>query len=253
MNTLNDLTSNERNHESANGSITEGVSKFDLARRALTELRQDKERPFCPTPDIGVVWVLSAPGTVKEISQDGSYAGVSSDLTNVEYGLDLVRQITALRLQKPVEEVTKEDIGSRGPLFYYNGEDGDTESTRYPQNQHLAELAATPEFPIPESRIFIDHIKVAHTPAQVESIAHYLEEHPEIKKVAVVSIGAHSARVGRYLEHYKSILPESVDFINAPAAQTHNPVGTTLREIHKIQQYQAMNHLSENSYFHRPT
>ena len=123
-------------------------------------------------------------------------------------------------------------------------------NTKYPQNKHLAELAATPEFPIPESSVYIDHIEIAHTPAQVESIARYLKEHPDVTKVAVVSIGAHSARVGRYLEHYKGILPKTVQFLNAPATQTHNPVGTTLREVRKIPHYLEMGHLSEKSYFH---
>ncbi len=55
------------------------------------------------------------------------------------------------------------------------------------------------------------------------------DEHDiESGKVAIVSIGAHLARVGRYLEHKKDILPNGVEFINAAATQTHNPVGTTL-------------------------
>jgi hypothetical protein len=215
----------------------------------IEELRESREKPFVPTADINVVWVLSEPGTVKKNSNDGVYAGASSDRININHGVELVQQITALRINKSVDEITKEDIHDHGPIFFYNGEGSSTANANYSQVNDLTELVATPEFPIPASKVAIDCLEIAHTPAQIESVAHYLKEHDISGKIAVVSIGAHLARVGRYLEHHKEELPEGVEFVNAASTQTHNPVGTTVREIHKVQQYLEKGDLAEESIF----
>lgn len=220
-----------------------------LGHSVVSELREYREKPFIPTADIDIVWILSEPGTVKEISNDGVYAGASSDLANISHGVDLIRQITAKRIGKEVKDITKSDIDNYGPTLYYNGEDSMTQGQNYEQNKHLAELIKNPEFPIPESKIIIDHIDIANTPAQIKGIARYLEENNLSGKIATVSIGAHFARLGRYIEHYKNLLPEGTEFINAATTQTYHPVGTTLREIRKIEKYSKQGDLSENSFF----
>lgn len=222
-----------------------------LSRAVLAELREHKAEGFEPTADIDIVWVLSAPGTVKKIATDGTYAGASSDITNVNHGVDLVRQITALRIGKEVDDVTKEDIGEHGPMLFYNGEDDETKGTRYPQNKDFEELVATPEFPVPASNIVIDHIDVANSIAQVEGFAEYLKKHNLSGKIATVSIGAHFARMGRYIEKYKDLFPDGVEFLNAAATQTHNPVGTTVREVRKVGIYGEKGDLAETSYFNK--
>lgn len=224
--------------------------KHRYLHEVVNELRRDKESPFVPTADIGMVWVLSAPGTALEISTDGAYAGSSSDLANINHGIDIVKQITALRVDKEAQDVTKDDIAAYGPILYYNGEDESTADQHYKQNEHLALLASDPEFPIPTSNLVIDHIDRANTPAQVEGIARYLADCDYHGKIATVSIGAHSARVGRYLDHYKSILPEDVQFLNAAAIQTNNPIGTGLREVKKVGEYTEKGFMSPESVFH---
>ncbi len=223
-----------------------------MGRKALEELREEVEHPLVPTADIDMIWIFSAPGTIKQPGRGGVYEGGFSNSMCIDHAVDMARQITALRLNKDIDDVTKEDIGEHGPKLYYNGEDETTASTNYPsQNKDLAELISEPDFPIPESNFIIDHIDLANTPGQFEGFIKYLKENPNAtKKVATVEIGAHSVRVSRYLEHYKDQFPADIDFVNSPARQTHNPVGTTLREIRKVAQYVQKGDMSEKSYFH---
>lgn len=224
--------------------------KKELVHQVVNELRDLKEAPlFEPTADIDMVWVLSAPGTLKQLSQDGIYAGVSSDKKVIEYGIEIVRKVTALRLGKDVSYVTKDEVDAIGPLLYYNGEDSATEEHQYPQNQHLIEAAREPDFPIPQSKLVIGHIEAANTPAQVRDVSEYLQRALPTGKVAVVSMIQHSVRVSRYLKHYQHLLPEGVELVNAPVAETGKKVGKTLREVRKIVEYAAKGDLSREPYF----
>jgi hypothetical protein len=204
----------------------------ELVHNVINELRTLKEAdPFVPTADIDIVWVLSAPGTIKDPSNDGIYKGVSVDKKNIEYGIELVREITAMRLGKELEGVSKEDIEAVGPILYYNGEDSDTEKTNYPQNLHLQEAAQDPDFPLPQANLVIGHIEIANTPAQIRDFADYLSKAQPDAKVAVVSLIQHSVRVSRYLQYYQQSIPSGAILLNAPTAETEKTVGKTLREV----------------------
>lgn len=223
--------------------------RMKLTHQVVDELRDLKERPpFQPTADIDAVWVLSAPGTYKEVSQDGIYKGVSADKKNIDYGIRLVYEITALRLGKNVDEVTKEDVESEGPVLYYNGEDAATAQTNYPQNLHLQEMVADPEFPLPASNLKIGHIEIANTPAQVSDFAEFSRDFLPGSKVAVVSLIQHAPRVSRYLQHQKDSLPEGVIFLNAPTPETDKTVGKVLREVRKIADYAEKGDLSREPF-----
>jgi hypothetical protein len=228
--------------------VAKQLPERKLAWAALRELQYTKEHPFVPTADMGMVWVLSAPGTYETPADDGVYAGESSDRKCIDYGVKVVKQITALRVGKPVEEVTKEDIEAHGPIFYYNGESSTTKNTRYAQNAHLEEAMKKPDFPIPASKMIIDDIDVANTPAQMRGIIAWLNKTGYKGKIPTVSIGGHNSRVGRYIEHDKDNIPKGVTFIAAPATQTHNPVSTTKREVDKVVQYHP-EYLASKSYF----
>lgn len=219
--------------------------RSELVHKVVDELRELKEAPpFEPTADIDMVWVISQPGTAKSPSEDGIYKGVSSDRKVIDYGVELVRQITALRLGKNVAEVTREDVESSGPVLFYNGEDKDTENWAYTQNEDFEEITQDPGFPIPRSKIVIGHIPQLGTPTQVEGFANYLQHIQLPEKVAVVSMIHHSRRVSRYLNHYWHLFPEGVTLLNAPVAETHKLVGTTLREVRKIADYAQKGDLS---------
>src|SRR3989344_4586756 len=202
--------------------------RSEFVHKVVDELRILKgQPPFEPAADIDMVWVLSAPGTVKEVSDDGIYNGISADLKMVRHGIEFVKQITADRLGKATSDVTKADIRNFGPVLFYNGEDKDTENYNYLQNEHLEEMVGEPDFPIPRSKIIIDHIDTIGTPAQVEGIADYLQKTGFAGKIAVVSMVHHSVRVSRYLEKYKDLFPRDVELVNAAIGETENPLGKT--------------------------
>ncbi|OGL37510.1 hypothetical protein A3B63_00275 [Candidatus Saccharibacteria bacterium RIFCSPLOWO2_01_FULL_49_22] len=218
-----------------------------LVHQVVDELRElKKSPPFEPTADIDMVWVISQPGTAKRASEDGIYKGISNDRKVIDYGIELIKEITALRLGKAPEEVTKEDIEASGPTLFYNGEDRNTRNSAYPQIEDLEELIDEPDFPVPRSKIVIDHIPELGTHTQVKGFFEYLQQRQLPEKVAVVSMIHHSRRVARYLEHYKDQLPEGVSLVNAPVAETHETVGITLREVRKIADYAEKGDLSRD-------
>lgn len=222
--------------------------RSELVHTVVDELRELKQRPpFEPTADIDMVWVISQPGTAKSPSEDGIYKGISSDRKVIDYGVQLVIQITALRLGKNIAEITQDDIESNGPTLFYNGEDKDTENSAYMQNEDFEKLVLEPGFPIPRSKIVIDHIPRLGTHTQVQEFASFLHKSNPPEKVAVVSMIHHSRRVGRYLSHYWHLFPEGVTLVNAPVAETHKPVGTTFREVGKIVKYAEKGDLAKDS------
>ena len=190
-----------------------------LRHQVIEELRQLEA--FEPSADMDIVWVLSNPGTVYKPSQDGVYKGDMADLRAVERGIEVA-----------------------GPILYYNGEDESTTNVNYPQNQDLMKMVSQPDSPIPKSKVVIGHIDRIGTPAQVEDFARYLEESSISGKIPVVTSAEHSARVSRYLNHYKELLPPDVTFVNAFFPETFNSVGKTKREISKIIEYAEKGDLS---------
>jgi hypothetical protein len=228
--------------------------RLQFAHEIIDELRVLKARPpYQPTPDIGLVWVVSQPGTVSKLSYDGIYIklanlGISNDLKVVEAGIGLVKKITALRLGNINPSlVSRANIDEHGPIFFYNGEDSTTPGFGYPQNEDLAEMASATDFIIPASKMVIGHIDRISTPPQVIGIANFLRTLPGITKVAVVSMAPHCVRVARYLQHYRHLFPEGVILENAPVAETVIGIGSTLREVRKVIKYYYQGYLSKES------
>lgn len=230
-------------------------SKNELVHSVVNELRETADKgEFVPTADIDMVWVLSAPGTAKEASNDGAYSGVSFDRMNIDKGVEAVMKVTALRLNKPLEEVTRDDVEASGPTLFYNGEDAETENVNYLQNEAFQELISEPDFPIPESKIVIDRIPTISTVPQVKGLAEYLKNSETLpRKVAAVSLFPHGPRVGRYIEHYRNMFPEGVEFTNVPVnvkeVMGEKAIGTVLREVRKVPQYFDKGDLAAKSAF----
>lgn len=224
------------------------MEQRDLVRSIISELRQKKEqKAFQPTPDIDMVWVVSLPGTVSTPSDDGIYQGRMADKEIVDAGVDLVTQITAMRLHKPVKDVSKDDIAQSGPTFFYNGED--RTHGKYAQNEDLQRLVDTPEFPIPPGKVTIRNIEEMNTVGQVKNIAEFLHQNPQFKKIAVVARVHHQRRVARYLEQLRGLLPQDVELLDASVPETQKHVGSTLREVRKIVRYAKKGDLTEEPYF----
>lgn len=226
------------------------MEQRELVKTVIQELRQKKEQvPLQPTSNIDMVWVVSLPGTVLTPSQDGIYKGELADREVVFAGADLVRQITALRLNKKAEEITKEDVAENGPLLYYNGEN--LKTGKYAQNEDLAKLVATPEFPIPESKVKIMDIAENNTPGQVKQLAEFLHDdnNAAIRKIAVVGSSPHQRRTARYITHHRNLFPDNITFLDASVPPTTHQVGKTLREVRKIPLYFEKGHLVKEPEF----
>lgn len=229
--------------------------KNKLVREVIRELRDTADRgEFLPTTDIDMVWVLSAPGTAFEESKDGAYSGASFDRMNIDRGVQIVIEVTALRLNKDVERVTREDVQNSGPVLFYNGEDANTNRVMYLQNEAFRELVNDPEFPIPPTNIIIDSIPTISTAPQVKGMAEYLNKMENLpRKIATVSLFPHGPRVGRYIKHYQDSFPDGVEFVNAPVSvkevMGEKAIGTVMREVRKVPLYFDKGDLASDSAF----
>ena len=222
-----------------------------LAHEAIDEMWAMRENhSFQPTADIDMVWVVSAPGTVKEAPNDWPYEDVLFDLDLVEEGIRVVKSVTGLRLGKDPKDVTKSDIEDYGPTLFYNGEDEETRDYKYPQNAHLREMMANPNFPLPLSKVIIGRIPEIGTPAQVKELARQLRQNSQrAQKIAVVAGLPHLARVGRYLSHHQELFPKEVEFVEDAVTQAHNELAIAGREARKVVKYYQMGHLARESRF----
>lgn len=222
-----------------------------LAHQVLEELWYTREHlPFKPSADIDMVWVFSAPGTVNDEPNAGPYKDRLFNLDLINEGVRIVQEVTALRLHKSVNEITKLEIESDGPVLFYNGERA-SKGHNYPQNEHFEALVADPNFPLPVSKVLIDDIEEVNTPGQIKQLAERLENKSEqFSNIAVVSAVQHSLRVGRYLEKYKDLFSDKVYFYNAASAQTHNESAIAGLEARKVLGYYRAGHLAAHSMFY---
>ena len=218
----------------------------DVVGEALTELRaiQNGEGQFEPTSDIDVVWVISQPGTYLKPADYGIYKGLWLDRQTIDYGIDIVKKITSLRLAEQgnaPQTVTKEMILEHGPILFYNGEESTTKDHKLTQNSDLRKVVDLPGFPLPKENVVIEDIDVNNTSGQIPGFMEFLKAHPKVHKVAVVSLVAHSRRVGRYLEEFRikhpDLFPKSLEFLNAWVSPSERGVGITLKEMRKLEKY----------------
>ncbi|HLC99825.1 MAG TPA: hypothetical protein VJC11_02585 [Patescibacteria group bacterium] len=89
-----------------------------------------------PTETGGVV-VLSAP---QELRDNEVVEKTDENVARIEYSIDLVKQITAKKAGKPLEEVTSQDIIAFGPPLILNGE-----TEQLPMMQEVARESGFPE------------------------------------------------------------------------------------------------------------
>lgn len=186
--------------------MTESKSETDRdwAKQVLKEYREYTNPQV--TPDIDIVWAISGRGAYSEEATDyllKSPEFASSDLfrrddrEQTDFAAQLVREITAARLNKKSEDVTQEDIETHGPLLFYNG-------TNY-QNQKLAEAVDSGKFPIPKNKVRIEKLsetddpKDANTRTQFERFPQELLEDliNNGHKIALVQARWHLPRVAR--------------------------------------------------------
>lgn len=224
-----------------------------LAHEVIEELWATRETlPLQPTADIDLVWVVSTPGTVKELPDIPPYDAALTNLALIKEGIGIVSAVTGLRLDKPANDINGADIDAAGPILLYNGESA-AAGDKYAQNEHLRELAAQPGFLIPPSKLVVADIEEINTPGQIKQLAGFVEgSQGKIRKIAVVSGYQHSVRVGRYLEHHRELFPEGVEFVNAAVGLSDNESAIAAVEARKVLRYYRAGHLARNSYFDVP-
>lgn len=86
----------------------------------MQNAREGKESSLTPQKDWDLVWVLSGPEITLSPDEQETEGG-NQTRERFATGLALLREVTALRLGKALEEVTGEDVQKYGPRLYYNG------------------------------------------------------------------------------------------------------------------------------------
>ena len=178
------------------------------SRRELVREFRDFENPQ-PTTDIDIVWVFSGHSTYDEQLQPSPHAYAITDYTEffrkedrqrIERGIELVKEVTALRLSKEKSAVTEEDIQKSGPIFFFNGTGR--------QNHVLKEAIADGKITLPYDKIVISEIspKLDPTPQEANTKTQF-EQFPndllqqiakDKHKIAAVSHLYHLMRIRRH-------------------------------------------------------
>lgn len=151
-----------------------------------------------PTPekDWDSVYVFSGPELTFEEPphENGPY---NQTKFRLETGFDLAKQMTALRLGKPYDEVTVQDIRSSGPAVYFDGYSGHNEYMK----AVIAKRRLETEFGFPDDKFIVPErvgfTGTAHTGEQIEHFPDAILESG--KKFAVVSDLYHIPRLKAYL------------------------------------------------------
>lgn len=188
-------------------SQEEKIEDRKWAKQVLEEYR-DYQNPSV-TADIDVVWAISGRGSYDakptpyllnspEFAKSDLFR--EDDRQQTDFAAQLVREITALRLNKDVGEITKDDIEESGPILFYNG-------TNF-QNQQLRNAVVSGNFPIPKNKVRIEKLsetddpKDANTRTQFERFPKELLENLIVnnQRVALVQARWHLPRIARTID-----------------------------------------------------
>lgn len=162
--------------------------------------------------DIDIVWAISGRGsyteqTTKYLLSSPEFSGSkiykSDDRKQTDFAIELIKEITALKLGKDVDSTTKEDILRSGPTLVYNGFNS--------QNEALLQAVNDISFPLPSQKVRIEKLadiddpKIANTRTQFERFPQdILEELIKTdKRIAMVSSRWHIPRIARVIDSEK--------------------------------------------------
>lgn len=211
----------------------------ELKTMAETESPQAQE-------DWDIVWIISGP----EINFTGRVNPGEKAIPNYnqtrrrfEAGLRIAREVTALRLRKKPEEVTKEDILNHGPNIYYNAKEISNEYAReIAKPDNLLET----EYDFPGKKIIVtDNQSIMNTDHQFEDFP--AEMMKPNAKVVIVSNLHHLPRIKRYVQKYPDKLPpEQIVLYPVPVEKNKIPATAYMGEIKKIYPYQKKGFCRQN-------
>lgn len=217
-------------------------------REVLEELKEFAyEKAPEPKEDWDLVWVLSGPaidiaedfkekgkkvlfGYDDEISKNDIAKGVNESKRRFETGISIAKRVTALRLNKKVEDVTKEDISMSGPEIFWNATDWANDNMR----QRIEEGFLN-DYNFPSEKVVVSpNLGIEHTGHQFERFDEGLVDNA--RKVVIVSDTYHLPRVEEYIDKKDSKVPKD-KVVLFPAEPRQVPVGKALSEIKKIPKY----------------
>ena len=199
----------------------------DLAVECIEEIERLHNVPDIienPPEDIDVIWVIGAPGLLLE---HGSKPGWSANfpwMDNLEWenfgsAFALATAVTAKRLRKDADQVTREDALRSGPWIIYN------DPAYEPVNTILQESNGIP-IPLEKTLIYGEFTDkdgnvqpIKNTADQVDSIR--MPEGVNPRKIAICVLSAQWVRLGRLLAKAKT-LPGGSGILVVP---TPTPVG----------------------------
>ncbi len=197
-----------------------------------------KESELAPKANWDTIWVLS--GTTAENLNEPQPGEKNETLQRLMTGFWLMRQVTAVRMTKRVEEVTEDDVREHGPVLYFNG--ALNKETGVNQNAELQAWIASgelKEFGIPAESIHFTNRDdtIVHTGDQFEDFPSTLSPEQGGRLVIVTDL-YHLPRVKRYVQKgYPNITTPPEEVVLYPALPATLPLGKALAEVHKTPTY----------------
>lgn len=199
-----------------------GVSDQEASRLALAcinEIEQLHKVPDIvqdPPTDIDVIWIISAPGLLLEHGSKPGWSAQFTWLDNCEWevvgaGFALVETVTAKRLQKSVDQVTREDTKEHGPWIVYNSNTWENEAVE-------TILRESPSLPISPEKVFIyqpdtEYPGYVRTIDQARGLRMPALLQPRL--IAISVLAAQWVRLGRLLAATRT-LPENREVLVVP-------------------------------------
>lgn len=176
-------------------------------KTVLKEYREYQNPPV--TTDIDIVWAISGRGSYD--AKPTPYLQSSPEFRNsdlfreddrqqTDFAVQLVREITALRLNKNADDITNEDVERFGPVLFYNGTNL--------QNQQLREAVESGNFPLPKNKVRIEKLSETDDPKDANTLTQFERFPKELledliennHRIALVQARWHLPRVARTID-----------------------------------------------------
>jgi hypothetical protein len=195
-----------------------------------------------PKDDWDAIYVFSGP-EIKLEDAPHEKGPFNQTKVRLETGIDVAKQVTALRLKKNYDDVTADDIRSHGPSVYF---DGYTAHNQYFGNE-TANHRLEKEYGFPDDKFIYpkEEEGTKHTGEQIERFPDEILK--DSRKFVIISDLYHMPRIQRYLGSKYDVkkIPED-RAIFYYAKPTKLPVRATLREAKKIRPLKEGGHLSKD-------
>lgn len=222
----------------------EQILKNEVRHEIEYLMRHNQHPPI--HPDTDAVWVFSGPGTFLKALENGEQNYTRwMDRYRILYGINILKEVTAKKLQKSPNEITKEDFAENGPLFIYNGNEEENKDFRSALDHELNILPR-------EKMIIIDKVitdnaiqSIENTLDQIKSFPKELIDKTIKKRIAIVSHAAHIVRILRYFDEYK-LFPDSITVEVFSLTPKHHEALYMHEEMEKVWEYFKKGDLSWN-------